>query len=355
MHEHLHALAIHAYYVGEHAVGRRASERLLNLPIPEPLERQARANRTWYTQRLADLVPQTTFRRIEIDPRHEGWSLFNPTLAATPAGVLGIVRSSNYRIEGGRYVIPAADGDRIRTENVLLDIGDDLAVSNPRPLVLPDYATSGYSVEGWEDCRLRQTQSGLAVSATVRDALGWDGRCRIATAALDPSTGVLSRMRVLEWDGLAQHEKNWMPIAGHDGWLYGVGHEGHTVTVIAEPDMPGVYEVQRRGAAPHLARGFRGGGQLVPCRDGWLAIVHEVAPTDSGRVYEHRFLWFDGGFALRRWSPLFAFRETRAIEFAAGLAVVNDAVFVSFGVRDAEAWIASLPEDDVCDLLAPVS
>ena len=77
---------------------------------------------------------------------------------------------------------------------------------------------------------------------------------------------------------------------------------------------------------------------------------------DNGRrAYEHRFVWFDGGFRLARMSPLFSFRETRAIEFAAGLVVVDDAVLVSFGVRDAEAWLCSLPVDDVCQLLAPVS
>ena len=356
--DHLTAVSIHAFYCGEHDAGRRACERLLSLPdLPEAAERQARANRTWYGRTLSTLAPAATFRRIEIEPAYPGWSLFNPTLLATDAGLIGIVRSSNYRIDdAGRYVMPEEDAGRIRTENILVRVGDDLAVSDPKVIAPPDYARNGYPVDGFEDCRLRQTAAGVSVSATVRDAAGWDGRCRIATAALDVETATLSRMRVLEWDGLQPHEKNWMPIAGRDGWLYAASHGGHTVTVEAEPAMPGVYEVRRHAAAPPIARGFRGGGQLVPLRDGWLGIVHEVATMDNGRrAYEHRFVWFDGGFRLARMSPLFSFRETRAIEFAAGLAVVDDAVLVSFGVRDAEAWICSLPVDDVCQLLAPVS
>lgn len=355
--EHLNALAIHAYYCGEIDAGRRACDRLLGLEIDERLDRQTRANRTFYTPRLADLIP-ATFRRIEIEPARDGWSLFNPSVIAHAGRILACVRSSNYRIDGdGRYVIPEADGDRIRTVNLLVDLdGDDLTPANRREIVPPEYGTNGYPVEGFEDVRLRATPAGLGVSATVRDAGGWDGRCRIATADLDPATATLSRMRVLEWEGLSTHEKNWMPIEGRPGWVYAANHGGHTVTVEADAGLPGVYEVLRHGAAPRLAQGFRGGSQLVRCRDGWLAVVHEVAVMQDGRrAYEHRFVWFDDTLTLARWSPLFAFREPRTIEFAAGLARRGDRLVVSFGVRDAEAWTADLLEDDVCRLLAPVS
>ena len=356
MQQHLHALAVHAYYAGEMDAGRRACDRLLGMEIPEGLERQTRANRTWYTPLLADLVPGVTFRRFDVEPPRPGWSLFNPTILSVGPGYLAVVRSSNYRIEGGRYVIPPEDGDAIRTTNLMVILGTDFEVLSCCEITEPDYARNGYPVHGWEDIRLRETPAGIGVSATVRDAAGWDGRCRIATASLDADTATLSGMRVLEWDGLQPHEKNWMPIEGIDGWLYGCGHDGHTVAVRADADMPGCYGVARHAPAPHIARGFRGGSQLVPLRDGWLAVVHEVAVMEGGtRAYEHRFVWFDGSFTLRRMSPLFAFRETRAIEFAAGLAIKDGTVVVTFGVRDAEAWLVTLPEDDVCQLLAPVS
>jgi hypothetical protein len=182
------------------------------------------------------------------------------------------------------------------------------------------------------------------------------GQCRIGVADLDTSEARLHGLKVLEWEGLQTHEKNWMPIDGRDGWLYAANHGGQTVTVTADDDMPGVYEVVGRGAAPHLAAGFRGGGQLVPVRDGWLAVVHEVADMDDGRrAYEHRFVWFDASFTLRRWSPLFSFLRTKSIEFAAGLAAIDGRIVVSFGLNDAEAWTATLAEEDVCALLAPVS
>ena len=120
--------------------------------------------------------------------------------------------------------------------------------------------------------------------------------------------------------------------------------------------MPGVYEVRQRGPAPPLAAGFRGGGQVVPFRDGWLGIVHEVAHLDtSRRAYEHRFVWWDETLTLRRWSPLFFFVERQSIEFAAGLATIDDTVFVSFGLNDAEAWLCRLKGGALWDLLRPIS
>lgn len=356
MHEHLHALAIHAFYAGEIETGRRASDRLLNMPLPDDLERQARANRTWYTPLLAELAFHR-FQRIEVAPAHPGWTTFNPTVLADGTGLLAIVRSSNYRIdEAGRYVIPPNDNGVIRTENILCEIDADRNVVRREVIVPPAYEPNGYPVHGLEDCRLRRTPRGIGVSATVRDAAPWTGQCRIGVADLDVGEARLHGLRVLEWEGLQPHEKNWMPIEGQDGWLYAANHGGQTVTVAADADMPGVYEVAGRGAALHLAKGFRGGGQLVPVRGGWLAIVHEVAHLGDGRrAYEHRFVWFDETFTLRRWSPLFSLKGTKSIEFAAGLAALDGQIVVSFGVNDEEAWTTSIAEEDICELLAPVS
>jgi hypothetical protein len=248
--------------------------------------------------------------------------------------------------------MPEEDAGVIKTENILVEYGE--TASRQRTLVPPAYERNGYPVSGLEDCRLRKTPAGWSVSATVRDAEGWDGRCRIGTAALDIDEGRLYGLRVLDWEGLQEHEKNWMPFG--DGWLYACGHNGYTVTIDADPEMPGVYEVRQRGPAPPMAAGFRGGGQVVPFRDGWLGVVHEVAHLDTGRrAYEHRFVWWDETLTIRRWSPLFFFVERQSIEFAAGLATIDDTVFVSFGLNDAEAWLCRLKGGDVWDLLRPIS
>jgi len=347
--EHLTALAIHAYYCGELDAGRRACERLLSEPLSWEVEMQTRTNRLWYQTPLDELA-RCRFRRIDVEPAHEGWSLFNPTLLVVHGTLYGIVRSSNYKIVDGRYVMPEADGNTIRTDNLLVRFDADLAVADCRGIRLPDYPTTDYPVTGLEDCRLRHTKNGTGVSATIRNASPFDGRCRIATADLDLDTATLSNLVVLDSLSVQEHEKNWMPIVGnshHGGWLYAVCHDGHTVTVDPDTRLPGAYLMHRRQPAPHIARQFRGGGQCVAFNGGYLAVIHEVASIGGQRAYEHRLCWFDNALALRRISRPFAFREPRAIEFAAGLAVVGESVVMSFGVRDAEAWLVEVPAADI--------
>jgi len=179
----------------------------------------------------------------------------------------------------------------------------------------------------------------LRISATVRNHADFDGLARIAEA---DEYGVVRRMLPEPRPG--RHEKNWMPILGRDEYLYSCHESGRVVTVAAQGDR---WETCERGVSPHIARGFRGGSQLVPIDDGWLAVVHEVSDEDGRRTYEHRFVWFDHDLSLIAVSPPFAFRETRTIEFAAGLAVARGRVLVSYGVRDEEAWIVGLHYDDL--------
>lgn len=354
MTEHLQALAIHCYYAGELDAGRRACERLLSMPLPPEAEMQARNNRLWYARSLDELV-DVSFQRIDVEPAREGWSLFNPTVLAHDGGLLAIVRSSNYRIVDGRYEMPEADGNLIRTQNLLARYNADLTLRDCRPISGPEYGATDFPVDGLEDCRLRHTANGIGVSATVRNVAPFDGRCRIATADLDIDAASFSNLRVLSGLSAQEHEKNWQPLVSRPGWVYSLSHDGHVVTVEPDASLAGGYLLLRRSPAPQIASEFRGGGQVVPFRDGYLAVIHEVAFADGKRAYEHRFVWLDSQLTIRKVSPPFAFREVRAIEFAAGLAVLGDRVIVSFGVRDAEAWLAQLKADDLWSLLSPVT
>ena len=353
--QHLLSLAVSCYYAGEHDTGRRICERLLSEPMDEHLEHQVRANRTWYTQPLHELAA-CRYQRFDIEPAHEGWSLFNPTILAHRDRLIAIVRSSNYQIVDGRYVMPESDGQTIRTENLLVDLRDDLTVERVRTIRYPDYPKTDFPVDGFEDCRLRNTLTGIGVSATVRNVAPFDGRCRIATADLDYDEAELRNVRVLSSLQCQEHEKNWMPIepgpGKFGGWVYAASHDGHTVTADPDPNVAGAYQLRRRRPAPTIAKGFRGGGQVVKWESGWLGVIHEVAHMPTGhRVYEHRFVAWDDAFRLTQISVPFAFRELRAIEFAAGLARIGDRIVVTCGVRDAEAWLVELPATDVRNLL----
>ena len=345
--EHLHRVAAHAYHCGEIDVGRRCCERLLRLPLSAEKEEKVRSNRTWYTQTLSDQGVAAEFTQIGVPPARVGWSLFNPSVVSHGGRLLVNVRSSNYSIaEAGNYVIPPEDRETIRTLNCLVD-GDE------SHYWAADYEATGFPVEGLEDVRLNSVDGELIVSATIRNWAGLDGTCRIGVGILDR----FDRIRDLRCHDTVsgRHEKNWMPITGRREWLYSCSHQGRTCLVREDGDD---WTVTAHAEAPLVARGFRGGSQLVerPWAPGlWWGIVHEVAVSSGRRVYEHRFVVFDEGqdWKITRVSPAFAFRDTRSIEFCAGLAVSGeDQLVASFGVRDAEAWLAYLPVADILNIMS---
>ena len=347
--EHLHALAVHAYYCGERDAGMRASERLLRHELPGGMEPVVRRNRTWYTQRLDELV-DARYVRLDVETNHQGWSLFNPSILPVDGGFVCNVRSSNYRIVDGRYEMPAADNGVIRTENMLLHLDEFLHVTAVWYKLECEYETTAYPVDGLEDVRLNRVDGLLTASATVRNFAPLDGTCRIATAEMRPDAYAFSAIRChATADG--RHEKNWMPITGRAEWLYSCNNAGRVATV---RDAGDAWLVENHAPAPHLAAGFRGGSQLVNVGGSlWLALVHEVAEDAGRRIYEHRFVQFDeaADWAITGISMPFAFRETRAIEFAAGLARHGERLVASFGVRDADAYLVDLNLRQVLGLL----
>lgn len=360
---HLQAMAAHAYYTGHLAAGRDACERILRMPVlPDSVEKLARANRTWYTQPLSELVATTRYRRLDDEPTRErlgigpGWSTFNPSILATTyrdsaCGFLCTIRSSNYSIRDGHYTIVLEDGGVIKTVTYLGRLDDDLELFDAHELAI-DYDRNGFEVTGLEDVRLNQVGERIMASATARDLGPRDGTCRIATFEIVPAEHRAASITCPETPG-GRHEKNWMPIVGREQFIYSCSHEGHVCLV--ERDGDG-WRVDEGPASQPVARHFRGGSQVVSIggcfgRDR-LAVIHEVSDGDyPRRVYEHRFVRFTEWGQIVSVSPAFVFREPRAIEFCAGLAIRGDRVIASFGVRDAEAWLVELRLPEVLAIM----
>jgi predicted GH43/DUF377 family glycosyl hydrolase len=346
--EHLHRIAAHAWHVGEHDAGRRACERLARMRLPDRLRPIIRRNRTWYTIEVKDYWGGE-FTRINVRPAREGWSLFNPTIVRYGDRLLVNVRSSNYRIVNGQYVMPEADAGVIRTENILLALGESLCAHWGAA-----YEKTDCPVDGYEDIRLNVIDRSLFFSATTRNMAPHDSTARIAVGHLGVRPALAVPACCPETANGA-HEKNWMPILGRARFIYACSVNGRTATVELQDDA---WHVTHHAEAPPIASEFRGGSQLVPIRDGrWLAIIHEVVEDAGRRIYEHRFVRFSepDDWRIEAVSEPFAFREPRAIEFCAGLAIDGEPgmeeLVATFGVRDEEAWMVRLDMAAVLETL----
>jgi hypothetical protein len=160
---------------------------------------------------------------------------------------------------------------------------------------------------------------------------------------LNPNNGEVTDWRRMDVE-TKQNEKNWMPILScHQNFMYRPGWVIDNYGQFVSKHEPTL-------AVDQLS----GGGQCVPFDGGYIAIVHEARPdpTNGKRYYQHRFVWFDKEYVLRKVSKPFVFFD-KQIEFAAGLAHDEhlDRFIVSFGVLDREAWLAAIYAHEVRDLL----
>ena len=339
---------IDAFYARNYAAGLDACERLLSIAgLPSEIEMQTRRNLVFYAPFLAQVAPSTASRPIEI-PVADGWTCYNPSIAAADEGFRMILRSANYRLDPPlRYTVHDADGI-VRTINYLLDLSPDLAIRDvqaiddrafrPEPL---------YPVAGFEDCRLIRHAGSWWASATVRDR-DPGGVCRMMLLRLEGASVVAEHLLS---DGSGAHQKNWMPVVG-DASLQFISSCFPTV-MINYDELRGTVALNSTRPAPLIARQFHGGSQLIPVDGGHLCLVHEVAHfDDGGRLYTHRWVWFDAEWRLSRLSPPFLLKQ-RGVEFACGLARQGDDLLISYGVWDREAWVARVPLAEVLSLLAP--
>jgi tetratricopeptide (TPR) repeat protein len=341
---------INAYYRGDLAAGRDACERLLSIAdLPASIDLQTRRNLVFYAPPLAELAPSATIRPIDIVVR-EGWSRFNPSIATGPHGELRmIVRSTNYTMTRQLHYMIHDETGVIRTTNLLLDLSPDLEIMHveeidDRPVRLNPPL---FPVAGFEDCRLFAHQGSWWFSGTVRDR-NQEGVCQIALVRLDGAT--TAQVQLLSDASTRRHEKNWMPVPGDDALRFVYAAFPTIIVRHEDAEMATPEFIQ---PAPLVARRCSGGSQVIPLDGGGLCLMHEAVNfEDGGRVYTHRWVWFDAGWTLARLSPPFRLHD-RGVEFAAGVARRGDDLVISYGVWDREAWLATVRMAEILSLLAP--
>ena len=84
---------------------------------------------------------------------------------------------------------------------------------------------------------------------------------------VDLAAAAVTGLKVLDGIEAQVHEKNWMPVEGRGGWIYACCHGGHVLTVDADPDLAGGWQLARRSPAP---LGTKLVPQLQPVREEFL-------------------------------------------------------------------------------------
>lgn len=349
-HGNRYEYSIAGYYVdAERSRAVAITNDLVLDPTTHPdIRSVAKRNLFFGTKKLAEMAPSFKAKKLEFTPP-DGYVAMNPSVEQHGGIVLCNIRCVNYTIDQhGRYLIRGTNGEcnqtnPIDTRNFIVALDADFGVHSPREIVWDRGAPKFPLVTGLEDVRIWRYGGALNFNACVRELL-------------DSGTPqqVTGRLRFSEMNNVWMAEliepisdgriceKNWMHCGGRT-FVYRLGQ---FVTA-------GQYPHIERTDTPFHVDEIAGSSQAIPFKGGTLCVVHEAsAGPDGKRTYWHRFAWMNNRGEARRISMPFVFCD-RQIEFCAGLAYHpnHNTLLVSFGVRDAEAWVGSISAEDVAQML----
>jgi glycosyltransferase involved in cell wall biosynthesis len=320
----------------------------LDPTCPAGVRESARNNLYWHTKPLSHYCPSFVGKQLDFTAP-DGYTAMNPSVVDWRGGLVCNIRCVNYKInEDGQYMIgPLSCHDApIDTRNFVAQLDDNLTATFPSEIQWHRPPPAWDRVTGLEDIRLNEIDGELCFSATVREQLA-SGECQMVWGELRYDVDARF-MHVPRWKSISDGkstEKNWMPFTGGKKFVHSLG-------CVVDP-LDG--DNWRAVVTPTNVHGatLRGSSQLVPFKNGRLSVVHEAAHGPDGkRTYWHRFVWFHEDGGLHRVSLPFVFYD-RQIEFCAGMALHpngNDLV-ISFGVRDAEAHIATVAIEEVARMI----
>lgn len=296
----------------------------------------------------------------------EGLGLCNPSVLIENNRILINLRKVNYALwhsERDRqffsrwgpltYLHPE-DDQHLRTTNYLLDLDRHTFQMNAWSKIDTSHKDVDplWEFVGLEDGRLVKWDGVIHLLGVRRDVdtIG-TGRMEYSTlhVPLDLNDGVSEIVRArIPAPGADDSycEKNWMPVLT----------KPHTFIKWTSPTEVVETEVFAGGSTvtKHLRPGLdipfdlRGGSQVVPWGNFYIAIVHHVDLTKNyldqkDAVYRHRFAVWDREFNLLGISTEPLSFLGGDIEFCAGAGKLDGNLLVTFGFQDNAAFLLEIP------------
>ena len=157
-------------------------------------------------------------------------------------------------------------------------------------------------------------------------------------------------------------EKNWVPINDKPYHFVKWTNPVEVVKVDLKTKLDNQHykceQVFLGDTILNLPRDIRGGSNLVNFGDNYLMVTHEVnlfksELNNKDAYYFHRFFLLDKEFNVIKISDSFNFL-TGNIEFATGLVVKDEEVYISFGFQDNSAFLLKTSVEFIDKLLVDV-
>jgi|694.fasta_scaffold02158_6 hypothetical protein len=208
---------------------------------------------------------------------------------------------------------------------------------------------------GLEDARLFNWEGKLYLCGVRRDTTTHgEGRMELSELQISNNTiKEISRVRIpAPGDNKSYCEKNWMPILDQP---YHFVKWTNPVEVVKFDLQSQTTTQVHLGEHKQMPADLRGGSQVIPYKNGYLTLNHEtyLYNSEAGRkdgTYRHRFTYWDKNWNVISHSDNFEFLGGK-IEFSCGLAKRENDFLISFGFQDNAAYILSVPERIVEEMI----
>lgn len=289
-----------------------------------------------------------------------GLGLMNPSIYNDNGKLIVNLRSVNYTFYHSEeklfqhpygpltYVHPEND-IKLRTWNYYLELNEQYEIQKYCKIDTSQFPDKElWDFVGLEDARIFRWNDKLYISGVRRDedTIG-TGRMELCEiVAYGDTVKQISQVRIKPpLDPTSYCEKNWMPVL--DQPYHYIKWSNPTELVKVNPETGESEQIFTGNQCP--IDGYpRGGSQVIPWKDGYVAITHEVDLFNSevGRkdaVYYHRVLFWDKDFNLLKWSKKF-FIMGGHVEFCIGLTIHNDSMLMTFGFQDNAAYLLKFDE-----------
>ena len=278
------------------------------------------------------------------------------------------------------YVRPDCD-EYLRTENYICDLNlVDMTAHNPRKIDEGKFPSpQEWDFVGAEDLRLTQWNGKIYGSGVRRFFPDGRGRMQVSSLNIDTNKVVEEERVFIEAPTNPESycEKNWMPLT--DSPFVYLKWCSPVEVVQADPTMKSLFPqeypvvdpqdgkiktatnicssrtwVSKQNELP-LGLEPRGGSQVIPYKDYYIAAIHEVdgwhnEKNDRDAYYYHRFIVWDKNWNLVSYSDKFTFMHGR-IEFCCGLASYKDSFLITFGFQDNTAFLFKMSKKHFDELL----
>lgn len=292
-----------------------------------------------------------------------GTGLMNPSILVEENKIKVIIRHVNYTFYHSEkklfqhywgpltYVHPENDM-HLRTWNYYCELDENYKITRYNQIDTSDFTEKElWDFVGLEDARIFRWDGKLYTSGVRRDldkiGTGRMELCEIVVT--DDNVKEISRFRIPPpKDPNSYCEKNWMPILDKPYHYVKWGNPTEVVKVNPETKTCETVSISE---AVWMPRDLRGGSQVIPAGDFYLACTHEVDlfKSEVGRkdaVYRHRFIVWDKDFNIVKYSKDFAFMGGD-VEFCIGMDRHNGNLLMTFGFQDNASYLLVVPENVV--------